>query len=196
GIRLKSGVWIDRGDDDQALRVAARKMRQQERTDQAEHGGVDGNTERERNYSGRGKAGRFDQLAQGKSDVGHKAFGGGPQPDFAAALFNEAEVADFAARTLLCLRPGRAVLHELVGPFRDVFVDGDGEVVVTATARQELRYPGHGEAFLDLGNSKYARDAGEHLFEAHQFPFQVKNARVRQSIDARRTPLCRNSGFR
>jgi hypothetical protein len=46
---------------------------------------------------------------------------------------------------LLRLCPGRAALHEFFGTFSDVLADGDGEVVIAATAGEELRKPGHDE---------------------------------------------------
>ena len=114
-------------------------MRQQKRTDQAEHGGVDGDAERERGNGGDREAGRFDQLTQRESDVCKEAFRCRPLPHFAAALFNQAEVAKLAARSLLCLHSRHAAVHELFRPFGDVFVDGDRKVVIAATAGKELR---------------------------------------------------------
>jgi hypothetical protein len=114
-------------------------MRQQERTDHAEHGGVNGDTKCQRGNGGNGKAGRFDQLAQRESDVRKEAFRCRPLPYLAATLFNQADVAKLAARSLLCLHPRHAAVHELFRLFGDVFVDGDCKVFVAATPGEQLR---------------------------------------------------------
>ncbi len=86
-------------------------MRQQECADQAKHGGVDGDAERERGNGGKREAGRLDQLAQRESDVSEEAFHRRPLPHFAAALFHQGKVAKLAARSLLCLRSRHAIVH-------------------------------------------------------------------------------------
>ena len=114
-------------------------MRQQECTNQAEHGGVNGDTKCQRGNGGNGKARRFDQLTHRESGVRKEAFRCRPLPYFAAALFNQADVAKLAARSLLCLHSRQAAIHELFRPFGDVFVDGDCKVLIAATAGEQLR---------------------------------------------------------
>ncbi len=42
---------------------------------------------------------------------------------------------------------------------------------------------------LSLGEGQHARDAGEHLFEARNFPLQMSNACVGQPVYPGRAPL-------
>ena len=86
-------------------------MRQQERTDQAEHGGIDGDAQRQRDHRSCREAGRLDQLTQRKSHVSQNAFQGLPLPRLPAVLFNQADIAELPPSGLLRLDPRHATLH-------------------------------------------------------------------------------------
>jgi hypothetical protein len=131
---------------DKAVGFGIRQRAQQNAIDDAEDGGVGADADGEGEQDGNGESRSLAETAKGEAKIGDQGFERRPLPDFAAALLQEGGVAEFAARLLLGLLARHAVFHQFFSALGDVFLDGDGEVVVAAVARKEAVEQRHREA--------------------------------------------------
>ena len=104
--------------------------------DDRENGGIDTDAEGESKYGDGGETGGFTQHSQGGTNVGKKAFDGGPLPNFAAAFFEESRVPEFAAGSARGFFAGHATRNELVDFFTEMLFDLGGEIAVEAAAKK------------------------------------------------------------
>ena len=72
-----------------------------------------------------------------------KVFDGWPAPDGAAALFDQADVAEFAASGCGSFFLGHAAQDEFFGSFVEVCADFFGEIAIKAAAREQSLEPVH-----------------------------------------------------
>ena len=144
-----AGAGRVKPEGDELVGVGIRKRAQQDAVDDAEDDGIGADADGEGEQNGDGESGGFAQAAEDELEIGEERLDAGPLPGFAAALLDEGGVAEGAAGGLFGLRARHAFFHEFVDLFRDVFLDGDGEVIVAAAAgeqRSERAESGHGRS--------------------------------------------------
>jgi hypothetical protein len=121
-----------------ALRIAPGQMGHQKRAHHAEHARVDGDAQRQGEDRGGGESRRLEQLADGEAYIGQNAFNCGPLPCLAAVLLDQRNVSELAPRLLFGLGAGKALIGQFIGSFRQVLLDGDGEVFVATATRERI----------------------------------------------------------
>ena len=126
-------------DPDETLRIAEGQRFEQEPVDDAEDGGVGADPESEDEDRDERERGLPPKLAQRVSDVEQEALDGRPLPDFAAALFERRDVAEFAAGGGDRVFSRQAALHERVDLLVEMLADLVGEVAIDLAARNSRR---------------------------------------------------------
>ena len=132
--RSTGSIQPERGE---SIGFGIRKRLEQDSIDHAEYRRVGADTDGEGEKNRDCKAWSFAQAAKSEAEIGEEGLECRPLPGFAAALPDESDIAQFAARGLLSQGPCHPLFFKFVGALVDVFLDRDVDVVVTATAIEQ-----------------------------------------------------------
>ena len=105
------------------MRLRKRQRPEHDGVDDAEHRGVCGDADRQRQRTRGRETGRFAQLSNGKSQVGEEVLNPGPRPDVSRLFFNARDVPELAARLSDGVVSRNAARDELIDPFIEVPTD-------------------------------------------------------------------------
>ena len=120
----------------QLLRLRIRKRPDQHAVEHAEDRCIGADADGQREDDGDREPWRPREPAAYMLQIHQQRFESLPLPHFAAALLKERHIAEFAARGSFGFLARHALFHQFVDPLVDVFLDGDGDVVVAAIAEE------------------------------------------------------------
>ncbi len=106
--------------------------------DDAIDGGLGTYADGQGGNDGNGEKRRPGGLPPGEAEIGEGVLQPLPLPDFAAGLLDEGHIAELAACGQFGFAAAHALVHQLLGGFLEMFLYGDGEIVVAAAAGEGL----------------------------------------------------------
>ncbi len=123
------------------MRLGIGKWPQQHAVQYAEDRRIRSDADGQRQQYGDCEARRPPQPAAHMLQIDQHRFESLPLPHFTAPLPEECHIAEIATRSSFGLLARHAFFHQFIGPLVDVFLDGDGDIVIAAISGEEATEP-------------------------------------------------------